>query len=70
MPFEGLAASLPLVVTNIASPYNADPSLAALYAQLRDWSIQTVQGSSHVPLDTEYRVGRTRHTTPSLIFAV
>jgi hypothetical protein len=51
----------------VGEPNYDDPGLAFLFAQLRDWSLQTVRGASLISPKTEFNV---KHPTFVIFFLV
>uniref|UniRef100_UPI003204998D hypothetical protein n=1 Tax=Listeria welshimeri TaxID=1643 RepID=UPI003204998D len=56
-PFKEVAQSLPNLKIHVGFAKNDDPALALVYANLRDWSLQTIQGASRISAQTEFNVG-------------
>jgi hypothetical protein len=63
-PFPDLVSSVPAKIDEVGEPSYDDPGLAFLFAQLRDWSLQTVRGASLISPKTEFNVSDEESLSP------
>ena len=57
-PFSEVVKEVDFPLLEIGDPQNDDPTLAFLFAHLRDWSLSTLKGAASVSPETEFKVRR------------